>query len=79
MHESSISDLMVHRGLRLPVVSRFSESTDSAFLGVYLSVPFLGMSYPASLVCLKLKVCLNRQSLSVAPLRGNLETLYMFF
>lgn len=65
---------MVHRGLKLPVASGFSESMDSASLVVYFSVPFLGMSHPASLVCLKLKVCLNRHSLSVAPLRGKLET-----
>lgn len=75
VHESCIRDLMVHRGLKLPVASGFSESMDSASLVVYFSVPFLGMSHPASLVCLKLKVCLNRQSLLVAPLRGNLETL----
>lgn len=42
MLESCIQDLMVHRGLKLPVASGFSESMDSASLIVYFSVPFLG-------------------------------------
>lgn len=60
MSESSVPGLIVHRGLHPSVASSSSEPMDSAFLVVYFSTPILGMSHPASLVCLKWKVCLNR-------------------